>query len=60
MTAPTNGSGGGESDAILYSIKHHLAVMGDTREGIECALADARSLVANLEARARQMGSEGA
>jgi len=48
------------ADTILYSIKHHFAVMGDTREGIECALADARSLVANLEARARQTGSEGA
>jgi len=52
--------GATSADAILYSIKHHLAVMGDTREGIECALADARSLVANLEARARQTGSEGA
>jgi len=48
------------ADTILYSIKHHLAVMGDTREGLECAFADAKSLVANLEARARQMGSEGA
>ena len=43
----------------LYSIRHHLAVMwsGDTREGLECALADAKSLVANLEARARQSGA---